>query len=225
VILKGLRTIAYFAMLPLIASCATVEIRDDIGVTAEATPESYVKNKSAYGVVLLDARWARQWRCATYENAQLVSFSFDRMPLVAKSNDAKADILIGSTSQLTASQKFESYALLVPPGEYALSGFKIKVAKSVSDVGYWVANRSDVNKNEAASAGKFLVAPGEAVYIGNFALDCYQVPTLWRYHSDGKDAFEKQIADYRSKYPFLDLSNVKFRLFETTTNGRPYVLP
>lgn len=208
----------------MLASCASVQTQDEIGVTVEAEADAYAQNKDKLGLVLLDARWARQWKCGRYENAQLVSFSFDKFPLSARADDAPADITIGTTSLLAVSPKFESYALLVAPGEYALSSFKIKTAKSVSDVGYWVASRSHLIKDSKPLGGKFNVAPGEAVYIGNFALDCYEGPTLWRYYATGQDGFRKQLSDYKSKYPFLDLTNVKFRLFETSTIGRPYEL-
>lgn len=176
------------------------------------------------GIVLLDARWSRQWKCGKYENAQLISFSFDRMPLNQRSNDANADLVIGTTSQLAANPKFVSIALLLPPGEYALSNFKIKVASSVSNVGYWVAERSDLQRGGKPYAGSFKVAANEMVYIGNFALDCFQNPSLWRYYSEGQEGFQKQLSDYKEKYPFLDLSSVKYRLFDTSVIGRSYEL-
>jgi hypothetical protein len=207
------------------ASCASVQIQDEVGTSTEVKADSYAQNKEKSGVVLFDARWARQWKCGKYENAQLVSFSFDKNPLSTKPDDAAADLTIGTTSLLAVSPKFESYALLVPAGEYALSNFKIKTSKSVSNVGYWIASRSHLIKDGKSLGGKFSVAPGETVYIGNFALDCsYQDPTLWRYYAQGQDGFEQQLSDYKAKYPFLDLSNVKFRLFETNTIGRSYEL-
>lgn len=208
----------------MLASCASVQTQDEIGVTVEAKADAYAQNKDKLGLVLLDARWARQWKCGRYENAQLVSFSFDKFPLSPRPDDASADITIGTTSLLAVSPKFESYALLVPSGEYALSSFKIKTASSVLDVGYWIASRSHLIKDGKPLGGKFNVAPGEAIYIGNFALDCHENPTLWRYYATGQDGFRKQLSDYKSKYPFLDLTNVKFRLFETNTIGRPYEL-
>lgn len=215
-----------FVLLALIfqASCAFVKIENEVGYSNEINKESYIANKEKLGVVLFDARWARQWNCGKYQNAQLVNFSFDKTPISEKPDDAPADIKVGTQSLLSVSPKFESYALLVPPGEYVLSGFKIKIAKSISDVGYWVAGRSHLIKNDKPIGGTFTVAAGETVYIGNFALDCYAGPTLWRYYADGQDGFKKQLSDYKTKYPFLDLTNVKFRLFKTKTIGRDYEL-
>ena len=209
----------------LFMSCSSVKIQNKVGISAEVNSASYAQDKNKLGVVLFDVRWGRQWKCGKYENAQLVSFSFDKIPLAEKPDDAPADLTIGTMSLLAVSPKFESYALLVPPGEYALSEFKIKTAQSVADVGYWVASRSHLIKDGKPLGGKFSVEPGETVYIGNFALDCfYENPTLWRYYSKGHDGFKQQLSDYKAKYQFLDLTNVTFRLFETNTIGKSYEL-
>jgi hypothetical protein len=208
----------------VLAACASAELQNERGIPAEATADSYGKGKGGMGVVLLDARWARQWPCGEYGNAQLVSFHFDKMPLASRPDDAPAEIMVTTSRRLAVSPDFQSYALLVPPGEYALSNYKIKVAKSVSDLGYWVASRSHLIKDGKPLGGTFSVAPGEVVYIGNFALDCFKGPSLWRYHAKGKDGFKQQLTDYQTKYPFLDLSNVQFRLFETETLGQSYTL-
>lgn len=208
----------------LISSCASVGSQYTVGVSNEATETSYNQNKDKLGVVLLDARWGRQWKCGRYENAQLVSFSFDKFPLTKKSDELQSDITVATTSILNVSPKFQSYALLVPPGEYGLSNFTIKVASSSTEVAYWVAKRSELIKDRKPLGGKFRVSPGEVIYIGNFALDCFGAPQLWRYYADGQEGFNQQLADYSKKYPFLDLSKVEFRLFETEKLGRSYHL-
>lgn len=221
--IKSTLSISIIALV-LLASCATTKIENNVGVSNEVTAESYAKNRAVMGTVLLDAKWGRQWKCGKYENAQLVSFGFDLMPLGANANTGSSDIIVGSTSQLMAKPQFLNIALLIPPGEYALSSFKIKVAESASKVGYFAADRSHLLPNEKASAGSFKVAAGETVYIGNFALDCFQDPVLWRYYTQGKDDFQKQLTEYKSKYPFLDTSAVQYRLFETSVIGRAYEL-
>jgi hypothetical protein len=112
--------ISVIPLAVLLTSCASNEVQDNIGASAEATAESYGKYRSSMGAVLLDAMWARQWKCGRYENAQLVSFSFDRMPLNQRPDKASADLVVGTTSRLAVDPKFVSLALLVPPGEYAL---------------------------------------------------------------------------------------------------------
>jgi hypothetical protein len=207
-----------------IASCSSTQISDDVGTTAEINAESYANDQQRSGIVLLDANWGRKWSCGKYENAQLISFSFDKSSNSPNVSSQPADITIGTTSRLMVKPNFESYAVLIPPGEYVLSNFKIKVATSVSKIDYWIANRTHLIKDGKPLAGKFTVAAGEVIYIGNFGLDCFHGPTLWRYYTEGQDGFNKQLADYQSKYPFLDLTKTKFRLFETTTIGRPYEL-
>lgn len=222
--MQNIRGIFVLLVVFFLASCASVQIENEVGLSNEANAESYANNKEKLGIVLFDARWARQWKCGKYQNAQLLNFSFDKAPISEKPDDAPADIKIGTANRVSVSPKFESYALLVPPGEYVLSNFKIKVAESSLNVDYWVASRSHLIKDGKPLAGKFNVKAGEVVYIGNFALDCFAGPTLWRYYANGKDGFESQLLDYKAKYPFLDLTNVKFRLFKTETIGRDYEL-
>ena len=38
------------------------------------------------------------------------------------------------------------------------------------------------------------------------------------------DGFAKHIQEYKREFPFLDVESVQYRLFDTTTIGRPYEL-
>lgn len=215
-----------FTIIPLcaaLASCAT-SIKDISGNTSEATADAFAQNRSTKGIVLLDANWGRRWNCGGFENAELRGIAFDRVPLLKKSNEAPADVIISQPPNLLSRPDFDSYALLVEPGEYVLSGFSIKVARSSSDVGYWIANRSDLIKNGEILSGTFRVSPGETVYIGNFFLDCYTQPQIWRYYTEGTENFKAHVEQYKKKYPFIDAEHVVYRLFETTSLGRPYTL-
>jgi hypothetical protein len=69
-----------------------------------------------------------------------------------------------------------------------------------------------------SKAGSFKVSAGESVYIGNFAVDCYSDPIPWRFYTEERN-FSEHLAQYRSKYPFLKLSPVVHRLFETSVLG------
>jgi hypothetical protein len=113
-------------------------------------------------------------------------------------------------------------ALQVAPGEYLLSGFTIKVAKSVSEVGYIAASRSALMKGSPQGAGVFKVAAGETVYIGHFALDCIASPILWRYYLFEDDL--KATRAYKNKYPYLDTSNVAYRPLKTEKFGGPVIV-
>ena len=218
------RIVAIALTATLLISCSSAQINDEVGTSLEVNVNSYAHDKEKTGIVLLDANWGRKWGCGKYENAQLISFSFDKVSTDLKTTSQTADVTVGTSKRLMVKPTFESYALQLSPGEYVLSNFKIKVASSVSNVDYWIANRAHLIKDGKALAGKFTVAAGEVVYIGNFGLDCFQGPSLWRYYTEGNDGFKKQLADYQSKYPYLDLTKSKFRLFETTTIGRPYEL-
>lgn len=219
------RTLLYAAMLcGALSSCTVLETKDSVRATPEVTASAYVAEGNSNGIVLLDVNWGRVWGCAKYENAQLISFGFDRVPLQARSNDDPADFTVVTPNRLLAKQEFESYAFHIPAGEYALSQVVIKIAQSASNIGYWISTRSDTLRNNKPYAGTFKIDAGEAVYIGNFGLDCFRQPTLWRYYTAGHSGFDVHLEQYARKYPFLNLNNVIYRLFETEVIGYPYEL-
>jgi hypothetical protein len=164
--------------------------------------------------------WGRKWGCGAYENAQIITFSFDKMPSGPRAKEAAADFVLTTPNRLLVDPKFISYAFLLDPGKYALSHTKVKAARSASDVGHFTADRSLLLK-DGESHGRFHVDAGETVYIGSFFLDCYQQPQLWRYYTI-KEEFPGQVDKYKKAYPFLDLNNVIYRLFETDVFGLPY---
>jgi hypothetical protein len=218
--------IFHILLLALLAplSAWAASILDASGASSEATAESVERYRGTRGVVLLDVNWGRRWRCGSFENAELRRLSFDRLPLTKSSDDTVADLTLEEAPSLFTRSTFVNYAVIVEPGEYVLTGFDIKVARSVSDVAHWVAKRSELWKDGRALAGTFKVAPGETVYIGNFFLDCYQHPQPWRYYTEGAANFKAHLGQYKEKYPFLDTDAVAYRLFETTSLGRPYDL-
>ena len=166
--------------------------------------------------------WGRRWNCGGFENAELRSFSFDRVPGKQASDDDAADLTLEGPARLASRPTFINYALIVEPGEYALSAFNIKVARSVSDVGSWLAKRSELLKDGRPQGGSFKVAAGEIVCIGNFFLDCHQRSNLWRYYTEGSANFQAHVAQFKQKYPFLDLNRATYRLIETSSLGHAY---
>jgi len=225
---SGSRHICLVLFLVIFLSgCAAVSQLTGIGsekIIPEATPANYAERKETHGIVLLDVKWDRRWNCSGYENAQLRVIGFDRMPLQERSDDVPADAMLSNSAGVLSGRAaaFQSYALLLEPGEYALGGFLIRVAVSVSDIRYIPVGRSVLLRDGKASGGTFTVAAGEAVYIGNFFLDCStQVPILWRYYTE-KDDWPSHLQEYRTKYPFLVLDHVHYRLFDTEKFGRPY---
>lgn len=221
--ITGAHVPAAITILGMLLSCATT-IVDEAGQPAELTATSYENDRSRKGIVLLDVNWGRRWNCGGYENAELRALSFDRIPPLKSNDDMPADLALQKPANLISKPVFNSYALLVEPGEYALSGFRIKFARSVSDVGYWVAKRSDLLKDGEMLGGSFKVGLGETVYIGNFFLDCHQQPQLWRYYTEGEDNFTEHLSEYKKKYPFLNTDYVKYRLFDTSSLGHSYEL-
>jgi hypothetical protein len=188
------------------------------------TKDTYLNTQSTKGIALLDVNWGRRWGCGGYENAQLISLTFDKLPMSQLDNDAKPTLVLHSPSRLIVDPVFLNYAYSLEPGEYAISAISIKVAESSSKVGFLTARRETLYSEGKPVGGTFTIRPGEAVFIGNFYLDCTYAPTLWRYHSDGRAAFQSQIQEYEDSFPFLDLSNVQFRLFNTKEFGNDYEL-
>lgn len=204
-----------------VGSCATVS---STPVAGEATAEAYAKSNTTKGVVILAVNWGRRWGCGGYENAEIMSLGFDRLP-IRDSSDAEPEIFIDGPPRLLKKSVFLDYALLLEPGEYALTHFDIKAARSVRDVGHFVAKRAHLIEDGKPKAGSFEVNAGEVVYVGNFFLDCHQEPVVWRYYTEGRDGFRSHMAEVKQKYPFINPDRVTYRLFRTTTIGLNYELP
>lgn len=214
----------FIAVSLALSACAGVTQPVKFKETDVLTKEVYEQTGKTNGVVLLDINWGRWWGCGDHENAQLISLAFDRLPARSLTNKAEPSLVVHSPSRFMVDPVFSKYAFSLEPGEYALSAFSIKVADSATKVGFLTAQRSQLYKNGKPIGGTFTVESGEAVFIGNFYLDCTYGPTLWRYHPDGRAGFDKQITEYKSSFPFLDLNNVKFRLFKTGEFGQDYEL-
>ncbi|WP_413664766.1 hypothetical protein ACG1BZ_05680 [Microbulbifer sp. CNSA002] len=212
------------AMSVVLTACAGVTEPIKFKASSVLTEDYYHDTKVTNGVVLLDVNWGRWWDCGGYENAQLVSMAFDKLPMSSINNEAEPALVLHSPSRLAVDPVFTNYAYSLEPGEYAISAFSIKAAKSVSNVGFLTAQRDKLYSAGKPVGGTFTVKPGEAVFIGNFYLDCAYGPTLWRYHSDGREAFDDQVKEYASRFPYLDLTNVQFRLFKTKEFGNDYEL-
>jgi hypothetical protein len=207
-----------------LSACAGVTQPIKFNESNVVTEDSYLSNKTTNGVVLLDVNWGRRWSCGVHENAQLISLAFDKLPMSPINNQTEPTLVMQSPSRLVVDPVFINYAYSLEPGEYAVSAFSIKVADSMSKVGFLTAQREKLYSGGMPVGGTFTVKPGEAVFIGNFYLDCAYGPTLWRYHSDGKEAFDAQVKEYAKRFPFLELNDVQFRLFKTQKFGNDYEL-
>jgi len=127
-------------------------------------------------------------------------------------------------SKLFVNNKFLPYIYVVQPGEYHLTAFDVKVARSATDVMHIKGTKDNLIKEGKSIGGVFTVNPGEIVYIGHFGLDCGAEPFLWRYYVDGRSEFENYVNGFRKKYPFVKDVPVQFRLFSTKILGRQYKL-
>lgn len=207
-----------------LSACAFVTQPIKYKETDSITKETYQQNKDTNGTVLLDVNWGRKWGCGSFENAQLISLAFDKLPMKTLNNEIEPSLAMHSPSRLMVDSVFSHYAYTLEPGEYAISAVSIKVAEAGSKVGFFTAQRDKLYVNGKPIGGTFTVNPNEPVYIGSFYLDCTYQPVLWRYYADGKEAFEAQVKAYKKSFPFLELSNAKFRLFKTKEFGNDYKL-
>ena len=198
-----------------------------IASSQDAVPFSQSAYEAAAGkrgVVLVSANWSRRWKCASFESAQLQSLGFDRVGASKEAPSDKPDLVLEDSSWLPATPGFANLALLVEPGEYLLSSYKLKAAKSISQVGLFSGDRSSLIADARSKAGSFTVAAGEVVYIGHFALDCAQAPMPWRYYPEERQDFEKYLEKLQAAYPGLPIKDATFRLFETTVMGNAFTL-
>ena len=177
------------------------------------------------GVVLMSADWSRHWGCGRYENAQLQFLAFDRNGVQKTSADGQWDVMIKDGSLLPSKKNYGNYAYIVEPGEYLLTGFRIKLGKSVSNVGNFYGDRKNMLENGKSKGGSFTVAAGEILYIGHFSLDCAKAPMPWRFYPQTRDDFDKYLDEVGEEYPGIEKNKVRFQLFETTIMGYPFSLP
>lgn len=193
-------------------------------VALPLTSENFAEGGTTKGVVLFAVRWDRRWKCGGFENAQLRLLAFDKLPITRTTEDESADLVLADAPLLMTKPRFDDYAFVVAPGEYALVGLHIKAAASVSDVRIAKVGRDRLIKDGRPDGGSFVVNPGEMLYIGHFYLDCFKEPTLWRYYPEDREAFNGYLAGVTKQHPELDASKVQFRLFKTTFFGRDFEL-
>jgi hypothetical protein len=190
-------------------------------VAAEPVSLSDETYKPDLGVIIIQINWGRSWKCGQYENAQLQSLTFTKSPI---DSPEQASLALETPSKLFVDNKFLPYAYVVQPGEYVLTGFDVKIARSVSNVAHIIGSKDNLIKDGKPLGGTFNVNPSEIVYIGHFGLDCGAEPFLWRNYIDGREEFEKYVEGFRKKYPFAKNVPVQFRLFSTQLLGNPFSL-
>lgn len=195
-------------------------------VATEANRKSYTQEKQLKGVVVLSVNWGRKWGCGEFENAELREIAFDHLGSIKTKPDVSGDLVLKGPLRIRSKQSFNNYVFLVEPGEYALSGYSIKVAQSVSKISFINSNRSELIVEGKARGGSFRVGADEVIYIGHFYLDCAgKHPILWRYYADDWASFRNNMIEVKKEYPFIETENIQYRLFQTEIFGRPHDLP
>lgn len=190
-------------------------------IAAEPVSLSETTYKADLGVLIVQMNWGRQWKCGAFENAQLQALSFTQLP---SAGGQAVSLEFITPSKLFVDNKFLPYAWVVQPGEYFLSGFDVKIARSARNVAHIQGNKDNLFKEDKPIGGSFTVNPGEIVYIGHFGLDCGAEPFLWRYYIDEPQEFERYIKGFREKFPFIKNRPVQYRLFSSELFGRPFSL-
>jgi hypothetical protein len=202
-------------MLSIWASELSAELR-------ELTAKRFEEAGEQQGIVVLQVNWGRDWGCGGFENAQLQKLKFARLPDAASSEPAT--LSLQTPSRLFVKDTFVPYAILVEPGEYALSKFDVKLARSVSDVGHLIGSEAQLFEEGRPVGGTFSVAGGEIVYIGHFGLDCAEDPIPWRYYVEGHEEFRRYVEAFRERYPYIKDKPVRYGLFSTQMFGEEYSL-
>lgn len=192
-----------------------------LAVAAEPVNLSEDTYKADLGVILVQMNWGRTWKCGQFENAQLQALTFEKSPI---DSTESVSLELETPSKLFVDNKFLPYAFVVQPGEYLLTAFDVKIARSTTDVAHIKGSKDNLIKDGKSIGGSFTVNPGEIIYIGHFGLDCGAEPFLWRYYIDGRAEFEKYIDGFRQKFPFVKNVPVQFRLFSTQMLGNPFSL-
>ena len=193
-----------------------------LGIGAEPVNLSEETYKADLGIIIIQANWGRRWRCGRFENAQLQALTFTKSPI---DGAAPVSIELETPSRLFVDNKFLPYALVVQPGEYLLTAFDVKIARSRTDVAHIKGSKDNLIKDGKPIGGSFTVSPGEIVYVGHFGVDCGAEPFLWRYYIDQRAEFERFVAGFREKFPFVKDVPVQYRLFSTQLLGNSFSLP
>ena len=200
---------------------STLGVAPSLVFAAEPIDLNEKSYKTKLGIIMTQVNWGRSWKCGQFENAQLQALTFSKLP---NGEPGEESLELGTPSRLFVDNKFLPYAYVVQPGEYFLTAFDVKVARSRTDVLHINGSQDNLIKEGKPIGGAFNVKAGEIVYIGHFGLDCGAEPFLWRYFIDGREEFEKYVAGFREKYPFVKGTPVQFRLFSTKMFGGSYSL-
>lgn len=200
---------------------AILSVFPTLAVAAEPVSLSADTYKPDLGILIIQVNWGRTWKCGQFENAQLQALTFTKSPI---DTPEPVSLDLETPSKLFVDNKFIPYAFVILPGEYVLTAFNVKVARSVTDVAHIKGSKDNLIKESKPVGGTFAVNPGEVVYVGHFGLDCGAEPFLWRSYIQNRENFEKYIGGFREKFPFARQVPAQYRLFSTQFFGHPFAL-
>jgi hypothetical protein len=203
-----------YIIFALVALPAFVAAAEPVNLSADTY-------KADSGVLIIQVNWGRTWKCGQFQNAQLEALTFTKSPIDAQE---PVSLDLETPSKLFVDNKYLPYAFVVAPGEYILTGFDVKVARSASNVAHIKGSKDILVKDDKPVGGTFTVNPGEIVYVGHFGLDCGAEPFLWRSYIQSREEFEKYIGGFREKFPLVKQVPVQYRLFSTQLFGYPFAL-
>lgn len=185
--------------------------------------DGYAAAAGELGVIIFEANWGRRWNCGSYENAQLQRLTFTSRSPESDEFDG-IELEVETPSRLFVDNEFTPMAIMVEPGTYALTGFDVKVARSMSDVGHYLGTKKELLPDGQPWGGTFSIVAREIVYLGHFGLDCGDEVIPWRYYLTERQGFESYVDGFREVFPFTASTDVEYRLFETESIGRAFAL-
>ncbi len=190
---------------------------------AQAEPlsaDSFRASMPGKGIVLIRVNWGRRYGCPGVANAQLLRLAFTQLP----TSTSAAAFVLNTPGKLLVSNRFLDVAYVLDPGTYAITEIRVLIAKTLSRVDE--LSVGGLMEHDNPVGGTFRVEPNEAVYVGNFWLDCVQQGAVpWRFYLKERANFDEFVADFRKQYPYAAAIPVRYRLFDTSAFGFPYSLP
>jgi hypothetical protein len=136
----------------LLASLGVLGVLPMIALAAEPVSLSVDAYKPDLGVLIVQVNWGRSWKCGQFANAQLQALLFTKSPV---DTPIPVSLDLETPSKLFVDNKFLPYAFIIQPGEYVLTGFDVKVARSIRDVSHIRGSKDNLIK-EAKSVGVHL---------------------------------------------------------------------
>jgi hypothetical protein len=196
---------------------AAVSVSHDSLASGPLTEAQWGKGDSGAVIVQLD--WGRRWGCAGLDSSQLVRLVFDQQSPPAGQPPDRLELK--TPKKLRIENRYIPVVMLLRPGTYALTGFEVKIANSMSHVRRIEMTAKDLIVDGKPTGGTFRVDAGEIVYIGGFGLDCNYEAVPWRYYIDSAERFEDAVAKFRQHFPYTRDAVVRYRLFESERFAEP----